>query len=291
MIFHYVGLSLGTDTFEISAVFFMNLFRAFHLSHPFCRWSLIFFDIHIIESHLYTVIWNFCCFLHEFIKLFTCHILSVVSLIFFYIPFVEFIFTVIWMKFSAVFFMNLFNFSLVTSFLQCHFHGSYKCRLASSMGLFTKERITFRKPFRIVILTFPDMKAWVLPFVNAKLCQIRLLKCEKSVVLDRDRPRKPDSEDLWTQSSFRTWFVRVHFGNARWSHAWVKGSIRAVGTKYYLAVCRSCSWSGRQLQCLWTHVVQIMNPIRKRIVIQNGFRNVIWSFVNRPIAYLPTLPI
>ena len=55
------------------------------------------------------------------------------------------------------------------------------------------------------------------------------------------------------------------------------GSINAVGIKYYLAVRRSCSWSGRRLQCLWTHVAKIKNPIRKRIVIRNRFRNVIRS--------------
>ena len=60
-----------------------------------------------------------------------------------------------------------------------------------------------------------------LPFVNAKLFQIRLLKCRKKGVLDRDPRRKPDSR-TWTQSSFGTWFVCVHLGNARWSHAWVK---------------------------------------------------------------------
>ena len=57
----------------------------------------------------------------------------------------------------------------------------------------------------------------------------------------------------------------------------------AVGTKYYLAVHRSCSWLGRHLQCLWTHIVQITIPITKQIVIRNDFRNVIHSFVNRPI--------
>ena len=60
------------------------------------------------------------------------------------------------------------------------------------------------------------------------------------------------------------------------------GSISAVGTKYYLAVRRPCSWLGRQLQCLWMHIVHITNPIKKRIAIRNGFRNVIRSFVNRP---------
>ena len=60
----------------------------------------------------------------------------------------------------------------------------------------------------------------------------------------------------------------------------------AVGTKYYLAVRRSCSWSGRRLQCMWTHIVQITIPITKRIAIRNGFRNVIRSFVNRPHVFI-----
>ena len=61
----------------------------------------------------------------------------------------------------------------------------------------------------------------------------------KRGVLDHDPPREPDSEDMWTQSSFGTWFVRVHFGNAHWSHAWVNQRSR---NKILLAVCRSCSW-------------------------------------------------
>ena len=35
------------------------------------------------------------------------------------------------------------------------------------------------------------------------------------------RLQKPDSEDLWMQSSFGTWFVHAHFGKARWNHAYV----------------------------------------------------------------------
>ena len=88
---------------------------------------------------------------------------------------------------------------------------------------------------------------------------------------------------MWTQSSFGTWFVRVHFGNARWSHAEaMHGSISAdcaVGTKYYLAVRRSWSWLGRRLQCMWTHVVQITIPITFWIAIRNVFRNVILAHV------------
>ena len=80
-----------------------------------------------------------------------------------------------------------------------------------------------------VIQTLSWFESLILPFVNAKLFQVRLLKRvlkrvlkrEKRGVLDCDSRRKPDSEDMWTQSSFGTWFVRAHFGNARWSHAWV----------------------------------------------------------------------
>ena len=89
----------------------------------------------------------------------------------------------------------------------------------SALGLFTQEQITFRKLFQIVILTLSWFESLILPFVNAKLFQIRLLKREKNSVLDRDPPRKPDSDNLWTQSSFGTWIVHAHFGNARWSHA------------------------------------------------------------------------
>ena len=62
---------------------------------------------------------------------------------------------------------------------------------------------------------------------------------------------------------------------------------RSIGTEYYLAVRRSSLWSGAVVEiCLWMHIVQIKNPIRKRIVkrivIRNGFQNMIRSFVNRP---------
>ena len=176
------------------------------------------------------------------------------------------------------------------------------------MGLFTKERIVFRKPFRIVILTLSWFESLILPFVNAKLFQIRLLKREKKVfwivihlesLILRTCERQAltgtwmcmcTGSELRKAKSVRNPLAIVrfclHFGNARWSHAWVKGSISAVGTKHYLAVCRSCLWLGWRLQCLWTHVVQITNPIRKQIVIRNGFWNVIRSFVNRPIYIL-----
>ena len=65
-----------------------------------------------------------------------------------------------------------------------------------TLGLFTKERITFRKPFQNVIRTLSWFESLILPFVNAKLFQIRLLKRENRGVLDRDPRRKPDSEDM-----------------------------------------------------------------------------------------------
>ena len=152
------------------------------------------------------------------------------------------------------------------------------------LGLFTKERITFRKPFWILILTLSRFESLILPFVNAKLFQIRLLKRKNKGCFGL---WKPDSEHLWTQSSFGKWLMRVlcilemHAGATH-------GSICTEGTKYYLAMRRSYSWSKWRLQCLWTHVVQITNPIRKRIVIRNGFRNVICYFVNRSKVWKTT---
>ena len=111
-------------------------------------------------------------------------------------------------------------------------------RLAQyTMGLFTMERITFRKPFRIVILTLSWFESLILPFVNAKLFQIRLLKCEKNGVLDRDPPRKPDFTLCECKAlSERELCVRILEMRAEAMH----GSICAVGTKYSLAVRRSC---------------------------------------------------
>ena len=65
---------------------------------------------------------------------------------------------------------------------------------------------------------------------------------------------------------------------------------QSAQNKILLAVRRSCSWSGRYLQCLWTHLVQITHPIRKRIVIRYSYRNVIRSFVNRP-CIMPSHPM
>ena len=111
----------------------------------------------------------------------------------------------------------------------------------------------------------------------------RAFEMRKRGALDRDPPREPDSEDMWTQSSFGTWFFRVHFGNAHWSHAWVNQRSR---NKILLAVRRSCSWLGRCLQCLWTRVVQITSPIRKRIAIWNSFQTWFAPLWTGPILHL-----
>ena len=106
--------------------------------------------------------------------------------------------------------------------------------------------------------------------VNAKLFQIRLLKREKKGVLDRDPPRKADFTLCERKALLEhDLCMRILEMRAEAMH----GSICAVGTKHYLAVRRSCSWLGRRLQCLWTHVhvVQITNPITKQIAIRNGF--------------------
>ena len=71
---------------------------------------------------------------------------------------------------------------------------------------------------------FPDLKAWFYPLWTQSYFKSgfwnALFKTRQKGHFG-DPPRKPDSEDMWTQSSFGTWFVRANFGNARWSHAWV----------------------------------------------------------------------
>ena len=129
------------------------------------------------------------------------------------------------------------------------------------------------------------------------LCECKALSNQayemgKMGTLDRDPPRKPDSEDLWTQSSFGTWFVRVRFGNAHWSHAWVNQRSRNKILPHSAQIPQFVI--GMAVASLWLmHVVQITNPIRKRTVIWDGFQNVIHSFVNRPITsttlILPTV--
>ena len=118
------------------------------------------------------------------------------------------------------------------------------------------------------------------------LCERKaLLKREIKGVLDRDPPRKPDSETRECKAlSERDSCVCILEMRAEAMHESISADC-AVGTKYYLAVRRSCSWLGQRLQCMWTHIVQITKPIRKRIAIRNGFRNVINFFVNRPIMW------
>ena len=57
---------------------------------------------------------------------------------------------------------------------------------------------------------------WKPDFTLCELCK---------ALSNRDPSRKPDSEDVWAKSSFGTWFVRVHFGNARWSYACMGQSV------------------------------------------------------------------
>ena len=125
---------------------------------------------------------------------------------------------------------------------------------------------------------FPDLKAWFYPlwkqssfnsgFWNAKKLAFGIVICTGSLIL-RTCERKALSE---CDSC-----VCILEMRADAMHGYISMDC-TVGTKYYLAVRRSCSWLGRRLQCLWTHIVQITNSI----AIRSGFRNVIHSFVNRP---------
>ena len=125
--------------------------------------------------------------------------------------------------------------------------------------------------FRSWFGPFPDLKAWVYPlwtqsYFKSVFWNV-LLKHEKRGVLDRDPPRKPDSEDMSTQNSFGTWFVRVHFGNARWTHAWVNLRSRNIILPRSVPI----------LFVIGMAVAMLVNAHSS-----NGFRNVISSFVKRP---------
>ena len=126
---------------------------------------------------------------------------------------------------------------------------------------------------------------WFRPFPDFTVCECKLFQIRlKRGILDRDSCRKPDSEDMWMQSSFGTWLVRAHFGNAHWSLAWVNQRGLRSRNKILPRSAQILFVIGTAFQCMWTHVhvVQITIPITKRIAIRNGFRNVIHSFVNRP---------
>ena len=73
---------------------------------------------------------------------------------------------------------------LVATFLSTFQNGNQvltRGLITMTTGLFTKERITFQKPFRNMIRTLSWFESLILPFVNAKLFQIRLLKLETHI--------------------------------------------------------------------------------------------------------------
>ena len=142
------------------------------------------------------------------------------------------------------------------------------------------------KRFWIVILTLSRFESLILPFVNANALSNQAFETRKKGCFR-------------SRSAWRAWFwglvsakflsecdlcVRI-LEMRSWSNAWVDQC--SIGTKYYVAVRRSCSWSGWRLQCLWmhvhVHVVQITNPITKRVAVRNSFRNVVRSFCEQAL--------
>ena len=130
-----------------------------------------------------------------------------------------------------------------------------------------------------MIRTLSCCESLIIPYVNAKLFQIRLLKC----VLDRDSRRKPDSEDMWMQSSFGTWFVRAHFGNALWSYAWVNQFGLSSWNKLLPRSAQILFVIGKAFAMLVNARSSNHDPNHEADRNWNDFRNVIRSFVNRPI--------
>ena len=110
-----------------------------------------------------------------------------------------------------------------------------------------------------------NSESLILLFTNAKLFQIRLSKHEKIAFWILIRLESPILRTCEC-TALSEWdsCMQILEMRAEAMHG-MNGSICEVGTKYYLAVRRSCSWSGQ------------------RFAIWNGFWNVICSFVNRPI--------
>ena len=97
------------------------------------------------------------------------------------------------------------------------------------------------------VLILSWLESLILPFVNAKLSQIRLLKCKKGVFWIMIHPESLILR-TWKRKALSECNSCMHILEM---HATaMRGSICAVGTKYYLTVCRSCSWSVRRFAML-----------------------------------------
>ena len=145
-------------------------------------------------------------------------------------------------------------------------------RQGQSLGLFTKERN--HVPRAISDCDSDPFLIWKPDFT---LCQCKSLSNQAFEL--REKILRTCERKTLSECDLCVHILEMH---AEAMHR----SICAVGTKYYLAVRRSCSWLGRQLQCLLTHIIQIMNPIRKPIVIWKGFRNV--NFCTQEILWWRT---
>ena len=119
------------------------------------------------------------------------------------------------------------------------------------------------------------------------LCERKALsnqafETRKRGVLDRDPRRKPNSEDKVNAKLFRYVIRACAFWKCALKPCMGQSARTAQEEQNITSQCADPvrNWDG-----LRTHAVQITNPIRKRIAIRNGFRNVIRSFVNRPSVY------
>ena len=149
------------------------------------------------------------------------------------------------------------------------------------VGLFTKERITFPKT-----VSERDSFPFLIWKPDFTLCERKALsnqafETRKRGVLGRDPRRKPNSEDMWTQSSFGIVIRACAFWKCALKPC-MGQSARTAQEEQNKIITSQCADPVRNWDGLRTHVVQITNPIRKRITFRNGFRNVIRSFVNRP---------
>ena len=78
-----------------------------------------------------------------------------------------------------------------------------------SHGLDSRSERRFRTWFDPFLIWKPDFSPCEHKAVSNQAFEMRF------------ETRKKGRFGSWTQSSFGTWFVCVHFGNVRWSHAWI----------------------------------------------------------------------
>ena len=166
-----------------------------------------------------------------------------------------------------------------------HVPQAHCMHASKSQGLFTKERITFRKPFRIAIRFLIGFVIWttcVHKHCKRTPSQSRTGSAHCEVIFCSYCAVRAD----WPMHGFS-----VHFQNAHTRITFRKSFAFTCpqNQAFYDPKCPLYSVSKAHFKSLiWKSFaftkgkIRLSNQERVRFAFQNGFRNVIPSFVNRP---------